>query len=129
MGEPTPVGPQRYKDLLHRPLVMKAESVGFVLLGLLDLIISAIYFRWQGPWWGYEVNLLPAYVLRYYGLKGLVIYKFALTAGIVVACQIIWGKYPRIARGILLAGCLACSFVVVYSTWKLYLHAGAFSWW
>jgi len=107
---------------------MKAESVGFVLLSLLDLIISIKYFRWEGPWWGYEVNWLAAHVLRYYGVKGLVVYKFALTGGIVAACQVIWQKYPRMARGILLAGCLAFSFVVVYSALRLYVHTGAFPW-
>jgi len=110
-------------------MVLRAESIAFVLLSLLDLIISRMTFRWTGLWEGYEANPLAAYVLRYYGVKGLVVYKFALTACIVVACQIIWAKYPRLARGILLGGCLLQSYVVFRSTWRLYEHAGVFPWW
>ena len=124
MGEPAPVRPQPSPDLLHRPLAMKAESVGYAFLALGDLIVSAVYFGWEGLWTGYEVNPLAAYVLRYYGIQGLVLYKAALTAGIVVACQIIWHTYPRLARGILIAGCLVNSYVIFRSVWNLYVGVG-----
>jgi len=104
MGQPAPVGGEPYRDLLSRPMVLKAESVGFVLLNLLDLIISRASFQWEGLWAGYEVN--P-----------------------VVACQVIWHKYPRIARGILIGGCLVFCYVVIRSTWQLYRHTGVLPWW
>jgi len=128
MGEPAPVRPPSYLDLLGRPLAMKAESVAFVFLSLLDLVISVRYFHWEGFWAGYEVNPLAAYVLRYYGIKGLVFYKAGLTACIVVACQVIWYTYPRLARGILLLGCLISSYVVFHSTWSLYEKVGVLPW-
>jgi len=129
MGEPAPVGREPYSHLFSRPMVLKAESVGFVLLNLLDLIISRASFQWEGLWAGYEVNPAAAYILRYYNVAGLVVYKFVLTAGTVVACQVIWHKYPRIARGILLGGCLVFCYVVIRSTWQLYRHTGVFPWW
>ena len=129
MGGPAPVGREPYGDLFSRPMVLKAESVGFVLLSLLDLLISRVCFQWDSLWGGYEVNPVAAYVLRYYNVPGLVVYKFVLTAGVVVACQVIWHKYPRIARGILLGGCLVFCYVVIHSTWQLYRHTGMFPWW
>jgi len=128
MGEPAPVGKESPARLFSRPMVLKAESVGFVLLSLLDLLISRASFQWQGYWGGYEVNPVAAYVLRYYNIAGLVIYKSVLTAGVVVACQVIWLKYPRIARGILILGCLVFSYVVFHSVWQMYAHVGAFPW-
>jgi hypothetical protein len=110
-------------------MVLVPESTAFVLLGLFDLIISRVAFEQWGPWKGYEVNPLAAYFLRYYQVKGWVFYKFALTALVVVCCQIFWYKYPRIARGVLLVGCILLSYVILDTAWRLYTHVGRFPWW
>ena len=124
MGAPAPVGSCGQPPLLHRPLAMKAESVGFLLLSLADLLISRVYFAWENPWWGYEVNPVAAYVLRHYGVRGLALYKLGITALVLVACQAIWEKYPRLARAILVGGCLIYACVVFHSVWRLYEHTG-----
>jgi len=129
MAGTAPVGSQWYKRLFHQPMVLLPESIAFVLLGLFDLIISRVAFEPRGPWIGYEANPLAGSILRYYGVKGWVFYKFAVTALVVVACQIIWYKYPRIARGILLGGCVIYCYVVLHTTWRLYTEVGAFPWW
>ena len=119
MGNAPPVGPETDQPLLRQPVALPAESLAFVLLSLCDLVVTALVFRWGG----YEANVLAAYFLRYYGVKGLAIYKFALTAGVVVACQVIWHKYPRAARVVLLGGCAIYAYVVAAASLKLYLHA------
>jgi hypothetical protein len=43
---------------------------------------------------------------------------------VLVACQVIWDKYPRLARGILLGGCLVYTWVVFHSVWRLYGYVG-----
>ena len=128
MGEPAPVGPGSWLALLRRPMVLKRESVGFLLLSVADLVISRIYFSWENLWWGYEVNPLAAYVLRHHGVPGLAIYKLAVTGVVLVACQAIYDKYPRLARVILVGGCLAFSWVVFRSVWHLYAYTGIRPW-
>jgi hypothetical protein len=104
--------------------VLKGESVGFLLLSLADLVISRIYFGWENLWWGYEVNPVAAYVLRHYGLRGLAVYKLSVTALVLVACQAIYDKYPRLARALLIGGCLIYTWVVSRSAWRLYAYTG-----
>jgi hypothetical protein len=128
MGEPAPVGSGSWLTLLRRPMVLKRESVGFLLLSVADLVISRIYFSWGNLWWGYEVNPLAAYVLRHYGVPGLAVYKLTITAVVLVACQAIYDKYPRLARAILVGGCLAFSWVVFRSAWRLYAYTGITPW-
>ena len=119
MGGVAPVESGDERALLRQPLGLPAASLAFVLFSLCDLVVTALVFRWGG----YEANVLAAYFLRYYGVKGLAIYKFALTAGVVVACQVIWHKYPRAARVVLLGGCAIYAYVVAAASLKLYLHA------
>jgi hypothetical protein len=109
-------------------MVLKRESVGFLLLSVADLVISRIYFSWGNLWWGYEVNPLAAYVLRHYGVPGLAVYKLTITAVVLVACQAIYDMYPRLARVILVGGCLVFSWVVFRSAWRLYAYTGITPW-
>lgn len=120
MGGAAPVEQGDERPLLRQPVALQTESLAFVLLNLCDLVVTSLVFRWGG----YETNLLAAYVLRYYGVEGLAIYKFALTAGVVVACQVVWHKYPRLARAILVAGCAIYTYVVIVTTLRLYAHTG-----
>ncbi len=122
MGGVAPVESRDERALLRQPLGLPRESLAFVLFSLCDLIVTALVFRCGG----YEANVLAAYFLRYYGIRGLTLYKFTLTGGIVVACQVIWHKYPRLARFILLGGCAVYGCVVVFTIIRLHHHLGYF---
>ena len=128
MGEPAPVGSGSWLALLRRPLVLKAESLAFLVLSVADLIVSRIYFGWENLWWGYEVNPLAAQVLRHYGLRGLAFYKFAVTAVVLVACQAVYDKYPRLTRALLIGACVGYTWVVSHAVWRLYAYTGFSPW-
>jgi len=117
MAGSSAVGPEQGRHVLLQDVALKQESLAFILLNLCDLILISLVFRWRLGW---EANPLARYVLRYWDMKGLVYCKFAVTAGVVVACQVVWHKYPRLARAVLIGGCLAYAYVVLVTVLRIF---------
>lgn len=70
------------------------DYVGFALLNLFDLSLTAVIFHHGGR----EVNPIGYAVMLRYGLGGYVLFKFALVAVTILACNRIDSLRPRAAR-------------------------------
>jgi hypothetical protein len=99
----------RFACATHLPL--EHETALFVLVSLLDLLSTAWLIR-TGHF--RESNRVAAAVLHAHGLHGLLIYKFALVAGICVLVQVIARHRPAIARWLLIGATVLVAAVVVY---------------
>ena len=108
----------RFLFATHLPL--EHETALFILVSLLDLLSTAWLIR-TGNF--RESNRVAAAVLRIWGLRGLLIFKFAMVAGICVLVQVIARHRPTTARYLLLGATILVAAVVVGGIW-LSINAG-----
>jgi hypothetical protein len=70
------------------------EYVWFIFVSAMDLFMTNIVLHFGGE----EVNPLARSVLMTAGLRGLVVFKFALVIVVIVCCEIIGRKQARTGR-------------------------------
>ena len=63
-----------------------------------------------------ESNPVARFFIDRWGIRGMVYFKFAMVAFVVVAAQIISMKRPEAAKWLLNGGSLLVAIIVVYST-------------
>jgi len=97
-----------------RDVLLAQEYLGFLILNLFDLFLTRYIFS-QG---GIEANGLAAMIYEKHGPQGFAIFKFALVAVVVVACEGYSLKNIRISRLIITVGCLVYLLVVF---WEVFL--------
>lgn len=101
-----------WRKLLERlrgRVVLSDYYLGFVLLNLGDLFLTGVYFKLGG----HEANRLADWILRTFGLRGLVVFKFALVTMVIAICEALFPRRPLLARVIILAGCAVYALVIL----------------
>lgn len=81
------------------------------MLSFLDLLVTVIVLRQGGS---YEANPVARHVLRSWGLRGMIAFKFSFVAVICTLAQIVAWKRPGSGRAILTTGTALLAAVVIY---------------
>lgn len=98
--------------LFRHPLSLETETSWFLLLGVLDLVMTTVLLN-TGV--AHEANPLARFFLFAGGLHGLIGYKFGLLTLAAVSAQIITLRRPRTAKAVLHTGIGVQFLVVAYS--------------
>lgn len=111
-------------NVFKRDVVLAQEYLGFLLLNLFDLFLTGYIFRDQRRAMeqhravGQEANGLANWILGHFGYAGFAVYKFLLVTVVVLACEGVAHKRPRLARAVVLVGCFLYVLVVI---WEVFL--------
>ncbi len=123
-GTPEDQGAKKRKTyfwLANLPL--ETETCFFILANALDAIMTKLLLNFEQF---RESNWLADYILDNYGMRGMVYYKFITVAIVAVIAQIVARKNLRMARWLLIFGCVVVFSVVIYSCYLWVRHSGFF---
>ncbi|MEM9410912.1 MAG: DUF5658 family protein [Planctomycetota bacterium] len=105
-------------------LPLETETCFFILANALDVVMTFLLLD-RGPEF-HESNFLANFILVRYGFRGMVYFKFALVAFVVVIAQIIARTQQTTARWLLNVGTLIVGSVVIYSCYLWVQYSGYF---
>ncbi len=113
--------------LFRRELPLQRESSLFLLVSALDVFMTYLLLAHSGEEGGgprfYESNPVARTFMFYWGVRGLVYFKFAMVAVVEVIAQIVALKRVETARRLLEFGTVVVGGVVIYSLTLLLRHA------
>lgn len=98
--------------LFRHPLSLESETSWFLLLGVLDLVLTTLLLNTGRV---HEANPVARFFLFIGGVHGLIGYKCGLLTVAAVCAQVITLRRPRAAKAVLLAGIGVQSVVVAHS--------------
>lgn len=75
-------------------MLYQNEYVWFVLVSALDVMLTWVILMLGGS----EVNAIANSVLMRWGLKGLVVFKFALVVVVISVCEAVGRRRPEAGR-------------------------------
>jgi uncharacterized membrane protein len=101
-----------WKRLLTGRLPFEQETSAFVLVSVLDIIMTYLLLR-TGRF--IESNPVADYFIAHWGSRGMIYFKLGMTAFVCVLAQIVAQKKPSYAEFILKIGTLIVGCVVIYS--------------
>lgn len=100
-------------------LSLKWESVAFVTVNVLDIILTYILLTSTTGLF-FESNPFARYVLERWSFSGMIVFKLGLVLLVMLNCYIIARQRPDVARLVLAFGIVTVFGVVGYSSY-LYL--------
>jgi hypothetical protein len=113
-GSPAPEK-QEVADSFHSiwkgPLPLQSETSWFILLNVLDIILTNILLRMNAV----EANPFANYVLVRYGFTGMIAFKLASVAIVCILSQLVATKSMVKGKAILWLGSLIVAAVLLYS--------------
>ena len=89
----------------------------FVFFSAVDVVLTWFILLLGGT----EVNVLADAVIGYAGLKGILIYKFCLAILVVLQCEVIGRRRPRVGRNLARVAVAITSVPVILSIAQLIL--------
>jgi hypothetical protein len=115
----TTISPRFITAMFHTPLRFSAGHFLLIFVATLDILIT---------WWilaldGRELNPLAAAVIDRYALAGAVVFKFGLTALVILICEVIAARRDQTARRFLTAAVLISATAPAYGAGLLWWHA------
>lgn len=110
--KPRPKSRSPLHFLFRRRLALESETCWFLLLGLLDVVLTTVLLNTGRA---HEANPIARHFLSIDGVHGLIAYKFALLTIVALAVQAIVLRRPRAAKAVLHTGIGVQSLVVAYS--------------
>ena len=112
-------------DVFRRPMPLKSETLRYILVSALDFFVTylLLYLSAADLLTGrvVESNFVADFFFDHWGFKGMVYFKFALVALVVVLAQIIARRRPKTAQLLLNGATVVVVGVVVYSV-AIYLR-------
>ena len=93
--------------------------VWFVFVASLDIMLTWLILRKGGT----EVNPVAKVVIDAWGLTGAILFKFALTMFVIIACDVIGRSKDRLGRIMVGVAIGVSSVPVVWSISLLIMHA------
>lgn len=87
----------------------------FVLLSAVDIILTWFILLLGGT----EVNALADAVIARTGLKGILIYKFCLVTIVVLICEVVGRRRPRLGRNLVRGAVIITSLPIIASIAQL----------
>jgi hypothetical protein len=88
----------------------------FVFISAADVVLTWFILLLGGS----EVNILADTVIAHAGLKGILIYKFCLVILVVLLCEIIGRRRPRVGRNLARWAVAITAIPVVLSVVQLF---------
>lgn len=98
-------------NFLFRQLPLQTETSWFILINVLDLVLTNILLQRNAI----EANPLANMVFVYYGFVGMIAFKLVSVLFVCLAAQIIATKSPSKAKWLLWFGCAVVGAVLIYS--------------
>ena len=107
------------KRKTRRHLRFESEISWFVLVSALDVFMTWAILRFSAEGTTrntmIEGNPIARWVIHHWGIRGMVYFKFAMVAVVVVIAEIVGHSRPLMARLLLFAGTAIVGSVVAYS--------------
>ncbi|RUL89581.1 DUF5658 family protein [Tautonia sociabilis] len=97
----------------RRSLTLESEISWLLLLSILDILLTT-WLLHRGPQF-VESNPVAAWFFRRFNVAGLVGYKFAIIAAVVVIAELVERVAPGRGKFVLRLGIAAAGVVVLYS--------------
>lgn len=98
-------------NFLFRQLPLQTETSWFILINVLDLVLTNILLQRNAI----EANPLANMVFVYYGFVGMIAFKLVSVLFVCLAAQIIATKSHSKAKWLLWFGCAVVGAVLIYS--------------
>lgn len=112
--------PPQTRWLAGLHVVHQQETIRYVFVSALDLFMTFLLLYASESGWTqriiFESNPVADYFYGAWGIRGLIYFKFAVVALVVIIAQIIAAHRPKTARGLLNAATVVVFAVIVYST-------------
>ena len=100
-------------------LQFEAEASWFALASAMDVALTFLSLRYSAAGRTsiniVESNPIARWVIREWGLTGMVVFKLLLVTVVVAIAEVAGRSHPRIGRLLLIAGTMVTAAVVVYS--------------
>ena len=112
--------PSRIRWLSNPAVRYPNHYTWFVFMAAMDIMLTWVILRNGGE----EVNPVAKLVIDAWGLNGAILFKFALTVFVIVACEVVGRVRPLTARLLIWFGVLISSFPPVWSIALLVTHYG-----
>lgn len=100
------------------PMLFPGPYKWFVYASALDVLLTWLILLLGGS----EVNVLADAVIAFSGLRGILIYKFCLVVLVVVICEIVGRRRPRVGRNLARGAVVITASPVVLSIIQLLLN-------
>ncbi|MCA9084984.1 MAG: hypothetical protein KDA81_13060 [Planctomycetaceae bacterium] len=109
----------------RKHLLFETELSWFILVGALDVFMTYLILRYSAEGRTRQVliesNPLAQWVLRHWGIRGMVVFKFVMIALVAAIAEIVGQTRPQLGRGLLILGTTVVGAVVIYSL-RLFLE-------
>ncbi|NOX53674.1 MAG: hypothetical protein GXP27_04410 [Planctomycetes bacterium] len=107
------------RTLFGRDLPLERETALFIFVSALDVFMTYVLLRHSAEGRTVHIftesNAVARYFLNHWGIKGLVMFKFAMVAIVTVLAQLIAMRRLDTARRLLNVATLLVCAVVIYS--------------
>lgn len=114
----TKAQPRRKIRFLALPSMLYPRAYKwFVLISAVDLVLTWFILLLGGQ----EVNVLADAVIAHAGLKGILLYKFCLVILVVLLCEVVGRRRPRLGRKLALGAIAITALPVVLSLAQFFL--------
>jgi hypothetical protein len=77
-----------------RTVLYPGRYVWYIFLSALDLMLTWVVLHLEGQ----ELNVVAAWVIHRYDLRGLVVFKFVLVVTVILICEIVGRRNDRAGR-------------------------------
>lgn len=101
-----------------RPVRYQSTYVWFVFLSALDIMFTWIVLSQEG----WEANVVADFVIRRFGLPGLVTFKFTIVIFVVWLCEFIGRRSDRSGQRLAEWAVALTSIPVVVALYQLLVH-------
>lgn len=104
-------------------LPLESETAYYLLFSVLDVLFTYILLtrREDGGMRFYESNPVARFVINHWGVRGIVVFKFALVALVCFIAQLIATRRQNVAKYLMWFATAAVGSVVLYSAYLLML--------
>ena len=109
------------RSLIGGRALLANESLLLVIFSMCDLFMTYVLL-WQGGHF-YEANPIARWFFDRWNIAGMTAFKFGLVGLIVILCEIIERRRPKVGRAIVLLGCVAAIVVTVQGLRLFMAHA------
>ena len=109
------------KYLLRVPVLYPNAYVWLVFVSAMDVIMTRIVLAYGGS----EVNPVAELVIRGGGLWGLIVFKFAIIAGVIILCEIIGRHKYRTGKRLSIFGVIVSAIPSLWAFILLFTHEPA----
>lgn len=99
----------------RRGMPLENETAWYVLLNLCDIVATWALLRRDSGF--VESNPVARWFFHGWGFRGMVWFKLAMVALVVVIAQAVARKNEPLARALLIFGCIVVGCVFIYSYW------------